>query len=1443
LPDLAVGNFGQQNQVYANDGAGNFSAPVALESEVDAKLTNSIAWGDMDGDGDLDLAVGNGHWLAAYDDNDRLQQNEVYTNDGTGNFSAPVALGSKEDVQFTQSIAWGDMDGDGDLDLAAGNNGQQNEVYANDGAGNFSAPIALESEVDAKETNSIAWGDMDRDGDLDLAVGNSDGDFARVGQNQVYANDGAGNFSAPVALESVIDAQFTQSIAWGDMDGDGDLDLAVGNGESNQVYANDGAGNFSAPVALKLVSHAQFTKSNIAWGDMDGDGDLDLAAGNRFYANHRYHRVARQPVLSGIAVTNEHAKGGIALYPTMSIISEPIIPLSYTLFGFTPTLALSNTVQPANIVVEYATGAPDEMEKRWQPAIATVDTLTKSLSVGTHVYYWDTFSSGFFGQSDHVQLRITAYSVTPKPENIQGAYLYTNTVANSFQHPYISTTTMPFRLRGTQAQVVNRAGNAVDGALVYRLKEGQKVNGFLLGPGLQGERQRAAAFKTNKGGYLGGQDRVGVGDQLLAMAPAPDDWWREMPWMHHITETSRLTETVRLYYTNATFTESGELATKVTNKSSGQVANRVTGPGVQILEVSENNPLYLFDLLVSLEWDASTTYLNQLEEDLQQASAFLYEFTDGQAALGNITVTQNKEDWDYADVTIQASNRKRPYAIQGGIVTTTTVDIGLCQNSPVDECGVVYNTGHVRMGATWNSHGDPGRNDSTDWSLTLAHELSHYLFFLDDTYLGIDDDGLLIAVDECHGSAMGDMYNSANRGFLPNAEWGVGCQKTLTHRTLKRSEEETVKLFYPAYQTGRKNAGPTYMPFQLTEVKILEPLTKKEAFSIQDYSFTYKNNIVHSPEARVYLIKDDSQLVEMGTVVGQQNKLHVRGASSGDQVCLVDPPHFSYGCDQIEFGDEQAQVIRNEDWQPDIFVSPVTTDTINIKVDGNIFEPLQVRVFPTFGETTEFYELSSANEFSVDIAFTTTITTSINGITTTEVVSLPIGGGHVQMLGPNSELSIVDFQIGGNQGKGPAFRVGGPAFRVGGPAFRVGGPAFRVGGPSQRNRNAPVQEGDLYAIQATAAMPTLPAGKQAIGIGYRILVPDGKPVAALKSGAIGFHYIGSDLRELAINEPGEEHLTIHYFDENGWKPLKTNRSTKYNLVSAPSQGVGLYVLMHGEITPTVATVSPSWAYNGGNTLNPAIRIIGTQFLEPIEVMMTGSDGSQLMVPANLISAEEITFTLPTSLTAQEYKVDVKNGDSSTAQTPSQLTVLQPASGQQCFYDRFESGAGQWKLEGQWGIIDLPDGRSNAMTDSPAGSYNSAVTSEKQSTSITSRSIDLSNCQGVQLRFDHVYQFGDTVDQGIIEVSIDNGEWIALDSVSTRADAVQAAANGEEWHNFDLTSTTIPLPAAGRNIRLRFSLEVDQNLADRGWVIDNVEILATDSVIKLPNRHYLPLVNK
>ncbi len=245
--------------------APSFAAPVALtDGGVD---DSSVAWGDYDSDGDLDILL-TGYNGSAY-------VSKIYENDSDSFVEDTVAEAGLADVG-DGSVAWGDYDGDGDLDiLLTGYSGSEgadiSRVYQNDGSGNFSA---IGASLIGVERGSAAWGDYDLDGDLDILLTGASGS-ARV--SKIYRND-EGSFVEDTAAGADLPDVADSSAAWGDSDGDGDLDILLsGNasgGDISDVYLNDGDGSFAA--AGTGLSTRPVSQGSAAWGDYNADGRLDI---------------------------------------------------------------------------------------------------------------------------------------------------------------------------------------------------------------------------------------------------------------------------------------------------------------------------------------------------------------------------------------------------------------------------------------------------------------------------------------------------------------------------------------------------------------------------------------------------------------------------------------------------------------------------------------------------------------------------------------------------------------------------------------------------------------------------------------------------------------------------------------------------------------------------------------------------------------------------------------------------------------------------------------------------------------------------------------------------------------------------------------------------------------------------------------------------------------
>ena len=258
--DLLFATNGRGNHVYLNSltgtwGEANYSDTAQALGSADSR---SVALGDIDGDGDLDKIVANYN-----------QPNKIYINDGTGVYTdSTQTLGSGNSL----AVTLGDVDGDGDLDMAVANNAQANLLYLNNGSGTFTDSGQT---LGTSASYAIALADTDGDGDLDMIVGNN-------GQaNRVYTNNGSGVFSD---AGQTLGTNSTTSIDIGDIDGDGDLDMVVGNnGSANLVYKNT-VGNFTNSTNSLGTGATQ----SVTLGDVDGDGDLDIAVVNDGQANRVY---------------------------------------------------------------------------------------------------------------------------------------------------------------------------------------------------------------------------------------------------------------------------------------------------------------------------------------------------------------------------------------------------------------------------------------------------------------------------------------------------------------------------------------------------------------------------------------------------------------------------------------------------------------------------------------------------------------------------------------------------------------------------------------------------------------------------------------------------------------------------------------------------------------------------------------------------------------------------------------------------------------------------------------------------------------------------------------------------------------------------------------------------------------------------------------------------
>jgi len=312
-----------------------------IESAISANFENQqgVAWGDLDGDGDEDIAVPSftnnlnepvppvmyentgsntferrdlnalanentsvSRGIGIFDlNNDGMLDMYVarssdvpdllLVNNGNWNFSKIVL----DDTKVTPSTAvrgFGilDYDGDGFADVYLGNdNGGAspatltNFLLKNSGGTTLMKVAGGIETTEPNNSRCVSAADYDNDGDQDLFATNTSGGSGTLA-NHLYENNGDGTFTKATGL--VFDTDIfpgSRTISWGDIDNDGDLDLFVGStsiAPADRLYRNNGDGTFTSLTSSAIAESGTQTYGS-AFGDIDNDGDLDMIAVNQ----------------------------------------------------------------------------------------------------------------------------------------------------------------------------------------------------------------------------------------------------------------------------------------------------------------------------------------------------------------------------------------------------------------------------------------------------------------------------------------------------------------------------------------------------------------------------------------------------------------------------------------------------------------------------------------------------------------------------------------------------------------------------------------------------------------------------------------------------------------------------------------------------------------------------------------------------------------------------------------------------------------------------------------------------------------------------------------------------------------------------------------------------------------------------------------------------------
>ena len=308
--DIFIAALGA-DKLYRNDGTGRFEE-VSKEAGVqNERFGASAAWFDADNDGHLDLYICNYvEWSIEKDifctlDGTRKSYcspesyegaaDRLYKNNGDGTFTdASEAAGVHDPTSKSLGVVAFDHNGDGRMDLFVSNDTEPDKLYENIGGGRFEeigmlAGIAFDEAGIARAGMGVDAADENRSGRATVAVGNFSNEMISL-----HRNEGNGLF-IDAAAETKMGAPSFLTLAFGlcflDADADGWVDLLVANGHieneiekvrQNVQYAQrphlfrNRGGKLYVDAAAEAGLTEPMVGRGAAYGDMDGDGDLDI---------------------------------------------------------------------------------------------------------------------------------------------------------------------------------------------------------------------------------------------------------------------------------------------------------------------------------------------------------------------------------------------------------------------------------------------------------------------------------------------------------------------------------------------------------------------------------------------------------------------------------------------------------------------------------------------------------------------------------------------------------------------------------------------------------------------------------------------------------------------------------------------------------------------------------------------------------------------------------------------------------------------------------------------------------------------------------------------------------------------------------------------------------------------------------------------------------------
>jgi len=267
--DLYITSLNGTNKLFQNMGVRGFIDYSAISDGIgkEGDRTNTCIFGDVDNDGDLDIFIAN-----------EYSSNRLYLNNGAAIFEEVTESIGLSTTDGGMGCSFGDIDGDGDLDLYVSNWSKKNILYKNlfvDNGELYFENITDKVGVggnDFDKSNGVVFNDIDNDADLDLFVTN------RKTSNTLYINNGKGIFKNETAHFLGIDSLKSYGAVIADFNGDNQKDIYVSNVGMNTFYLNNN--NTFEIKTIKYGAKIEGYSTGSAVADFDNDGDLDIYVAN-----------------------------------------------------------------------------------------------------------------------------------------------------------------------------------------------------------------------------------------------------------------------------------------------------------------------------------------------------------------------------------------------------------------------------------------------------------------------------------------------------------------------------------------------------------------------------------------------------------------------------------------------------------------------------------------------------------------------------------------------------------------------------------------------------------------------------------------------------------------------------------------------------------------------------------------------------------------------------------------------------------------------------------------------------------------------------------------------------------------------------------------------------------------------------------------------------------